>query len=216
MNWVNKQRLPAIKIIKYNSLPCLEINNLWQALHSSFNTAQSHIIDESVFPEIGHFLSSPWIYFLKEEFTSVITKCSNKLAPSPDKLTWRHIKLIVKDKIYLKNIIDITNIYFEVMHWPSHFKSLTTIIIPKPNKPSYNSSKLFRPIILLNSSRKLIKKVIGNRLQFHVLSNSFIYQSQLEGLKSKSTPDAGLVLTHFIHMEWVKNLTTSTLVFDIA
>ena len=39
MNQVNKQRLPAIETIKYNSLPCLEINDLWQALHSFFNTA---------------------------------------------------------------------------------------------------------------------------------------------------------------------------------
>jgi len=28
MNWVNKQRLSAIKMFKYNGLPCLEINDL--------------------------------------------------------------------------------------------------------------------------------------------------------------------------------------------
>jgi len=100
---------------------------------------------------------------------NVITKCSNKSASGPDKLTWKHMKLIVKDKMCLKNIIDITNACFEVKYWPSHFKSSTTIIIPKPNKPSYNSSKSFRPIILLNTLGKLIEKVIGNRLQFHIL-----------------------------------------------
>ena len=147
---------------------------------------------------------------------SAITKCSNELAPGPNKLTWRYMKLIIKDKMCLKNIIDIANVCFEVGHWPSHFKSSTTIVIPKPNKLSYNSSKLFRPIVLLNTLGKLIKKVIGNRLQFHVLSNSFIYQSQLKGLKSKSTTDTSLALTHFIHMEWVKNLTTSALAFDIV
>ena len=40
MNWVNKCKLPAIKAIKYNGQPCLEIDNLWHTLHSSFNTAQ--------------------------------------------------------------------------------------------------------------------------------------------------------------------------------
>ena len=35
------------------------------------------------------------------------------------------------------------------------------IIIPKPNKSSYDSPKLFRPIILLNMLGKLMKKVIG-------------------------------------------------------
>ena len=41
---------------------------------------------------------------------------------------------------------------------------LTTIIIPKPNKISYDSPKLFRLIVLLNTLEKLIEKVIGDRL----------------------------------------------------
>jgi len=130
----------------------------------------------------------------------MIAKCSNESASSPDKFTWKHMKLIVKDKMCLKNIINIANVCFKAGHWPSHFKLLTTIIIPKPNKLSYNSSKSFRPITLLNTLGKLIEKVIGNRLQFHILSNSFTYQSQLGNLKSKLTIDASLALTYFIHM----------------
>jgi len=39
MNWVNKHKLLAIEMIKYNSQPYIELNDLWQVLHSSFNTA---------------------------------------------------------------------------------------------------------------------------------------------------------------------------------
>ena len=92
----------------------------------------------------------------------------------------------------------------------------TMVVIPKPNKISYNNPKLFRPIVLLNTVSKLIEKVISNRLQFHVTSNSFIYLSQLEGLKFKSITDAGVVLTHIIRLGWVKNLSTSTLAFYIT
>ena len=91
-----------------------------------------------------------------------------------------------------------------------------TIIIPKPNKMLYNSLKSFRPIILLNMLGKLIEKVIGNRLQFYVISNNFIYQSQLEGLKLKFTTDTSIVLTHFICMGQIKNMLTSSLAFNIA
>jgi len=63
---------------------------------------------------------------------------------------------------------------------------------------------------------KLIKKVIGERLQFNTASNEFIYPSQLGGLKFKSIIDADITLTHIIHTGWVKNLSTSTLAFDIA
>jgi len=39
MNWVNKHKLPAIEMIKYNGQPYLELDDLWQALYSSFNIA---------------------------------------------------------------------------------------------------------------------------------------------------------------------------------
>jgi len=49
-----------------------------------------------------------------------------------------------------------------------------------------------------------------------VVSNNFIHQSQLDGLKFKFTSDAEVALTHFVHMEWVRNLSTSALAFDIS
>ena len=105
---------------------------------------------------------------------------------------------------------------FELGHWPSYFKISMSIIIPKPNKESYDSSKSFRPIILFNTLEKLIKKVIDNRFQFHLISNNFIHPSQLGSLKQKSILDTGVALTHFIYLGWVKQKITSTLAFDIA
>ena len=51
------------------------------------------------------------------------------------------------------------------------------IIIPKPNKSLYDLPKSFRPIVLLNTLGKLIQKVIGERIQFHVIANNFIHSS---------------------------------------
>ena len=58
MNWVNKRKLLAIKTIKYNNQPCLEINNLWHALHSFFNTALYYNIKEDILNKIDLILSS--------------------------------------------------------------------------------------------------------------------------------------------------------------
>ena len=58
--------------------------------------------------------------------------------------------------------------------------------------------------------------MIGEHLQFHTISNKFIYWSQLGGLKQRSTTNAGVILTYIIHLEWVKNLITSILAFDIT
>jgi len=97
-----------------------------------------------------------------------------------------------------------------------HFKVSTSIIILKPNKELYNSPKAFRLIVLLNTLGKLIEKVIGERLQFHSISNNFIHLSQLGSLKQCSLFNAGVALMHFIYIGWVKNNTTITLMFDIA
>ena len=53
-------------------------------------------------------------------------------------------------------------------------------------------------------------------MQFLLISNNFIHLYQLGGLKYKSTTNAGIALTHFIRLEWVKNLTMSTLAFNIV
>jgi len=94
-------------------------------------------------------------------------------------------------------------------------KVLITIVIPKPNKDSYNSSKAYQPIVLLNIIGKLFEKVISEIMQFLSISNNFIYPCQLGKLKQRFTLDAGITLTYFICMGWVKNHTTSILAFDI-
>jgi len=86
-------------------------------------------------------------------------------------------------------------------HWLLYFKSSSLIIIPKPNKISYNSSKLFCLIVLLNILGKLINKVIGERLQFYSISNNFIHLNQLGGLKQCLTTETDIFLTHLIHLE---------------
>ena len=87
MDWINKHKLPAIEMIKYNSQPYLKLNDLWQALYLSFNTAQYYLIDKNVLNEIVQFSSLFWTHFLEEKFTSAIAKCNNESASGPNKLT---------------------------------------------------------------------------------------------------------------------------------
>jgi len=114
-----------------------------------------------------------WAPFSKEELVSTIEKYNNSLTSEPDNLSWKYIKMIVKDKECIIKLINIANAYIDLGHWISHFKMLTTVVIPKPNKTSYNSPKLFHPIVLLNTTGKLSKKMIRERLQFHSISNNF-------------------------------------------
>jgi len=198
MNWVNKKKLPVIEMIKHNDQQCLNINNLWCALYSTFNMANNCQVDTTILDEINDKSIVPWPEFSREEFKFTLSSCNNSSTLGPDKLMWNHLKIICEDNECLNTIIQIANACINLGYWPLHFKISTMIVILKPNKKSYDSPKSFRPIVLLNTMGKLIKKVIGERLQFNTVSNDFIHPSQLGGLKFKSIIDAGVALMHTI------------------
>ena len=155
-------------------------------------------MDLNILNEIECKPSQQWSSFSRAELKSAISKCNNSSAPGPDKLSWHHLKVIVKNDDCLTNIINITDSCINLGYWLNYFKVSSTIVIPKPNKTSYDQPKVFQPIVLLNTLGKLIEKVITERLQFMVAYNDFIHPSQLGGLKFKSTIDAGVALTHIV------------------
>ena len=216
MNWVKKRKLSVTEAIKYNSIPCFSPDSLWNALHNSFNTALHRQVDVSILNEVERKPCQIWNPFSRYEFKAAIHKCIDSSAPGPDKMSWCHWKLIIKNDNCLSKIINIADACINLGHWPKYFKISTTVVIPKPNKISYDNPKAFRPIVLLNTLGKLVEKVIAERFQFIVASNNFIHPSQLGGLKFKSTNDAGTALTHIICSGWTKGRTTSTLAFDIS
>ena len=173
-------------------------------------------MDLNILNEIKHKPSQQWSSFSRTEFKSAISKCSDSSAPGPDKLSWHHLKFIVKNNDCLTNIINIADSCINLGYWLNYFKISSTIIIPKPNKTSYNQPKAFQPIVLLNTLGKLIEKVIVEKLQFMVACNDFIHLSQLGSLKFKSTLDAGVALTHIVRSGWTKGKSSSTLTFDIS
>ena len=198
MNWIKRRKLPAIEAINHDQHPCLTLDSLWNALRSSFNTALNCQVDLNILNEVERKPSQGWSPFSKNKFKSAISKYSDSLALGPDKLSWRHLKIILQNEVCLTNIINIADSCINLGYWPNYFKVSTTIVIPKPNKTSYDQPKAFRPIVLLNILGKLIEKVVAEQLQFIVASNEFIHLSQLGGLKFKSISDAGIALMHIV------------------
>ena len=130
-------------------------------LHSSFNTALNRQVDLNILNKVEHKPSQGWSPFSKNKFKSAISKCNDSLAPGPDKLSWCHLKIILQNKACLTNIINIADSCINLGYWPNYFKVSTTIVIPKPNKTSYDQPKVFCPIVLLNTLGKLIEKVVA-------------------------------------------------------
>ena len=71
---------------------------------------------------------------------------------------------IIKDDKCCSDIVNIANACIYLSYWLAHFMKLSSIIISKSNKPSYDSLRSFHSIILLNMLNKLIEKAISKRL----------------------------------------------------
>jgi len=90
------------------------------------------------------------------------------------------------------------------------------VIILKPGKPSYSAPKAFRPIALLNTVGKLIKKMLSNHIQHDMITYNIVDPNQFGGICQRSTKNAGLHLTHLVRTGWARGLKTSVIAFDIA
>ena len=151
MNWINRHKLPANEAIKFNRQLCITPDSLQGALHDTFNHAIDHQVNVDVLNEIESKTIPLWELFSIHEFRNAISKCNNLSAPGPDKITWHHLKFVLKQEECLFNIINITNTCINLGDWPNYFKYSSTVIIPKPNKPAYDHPKAFCPIVLLNT-----------------------------------------------------------------
>ncbi|CAA7270009.1 unnamed protein product [Cyclocybe aegerita] len=216
MEWVKQRKLPPCEAIRDGNQPCHDMDDLWDALHSMYNLASGREYDASVLDELPNEPVREWADFSEHELLSALKGCSNSSAPGPDHITWVHLKELLKDKHVLALFIVLANACLRVGHWPRIFKESLSVIVPKPNKPSYSVPKAFRPIVLLITFGKLIEKMIANRIQFDAVKHDIFHPNQLGGIRQRSTEDAGLILTHLMRAGWVKGLQTSALAFDIA
>ena len=98
-----------METIKYNGLLCLLLDSLWNALYSSSNNALHCQVDISILDEIGNKPISSWSLFSKKEFKIMINSCNNLSTLGPDRLSWNHLKSILKHEDCLLNIIGIAN-----------------------------------------------------------------------------------------------------------
>lgn len=143
MNWVKKCKLLVVEAIQFNRQPYIELNDLQNMLYSSFNSVLFCEVDLYLLEKVPDREPVNWTSFTREELINIIEKCNNSLASGFDKLTWGYIKKIIKSEECITRLIDIANACIELGHWPYHFKTSTTIIIPKMNKASYDTLESF-------------------------------------------------------------------------
>jgi hypothetical protein len=98
MDWVGPRKTPPVKAISYQGVPCTSLDQLWNALHSTFNSALDRPIDPSV---LGNKWESPsiraWVLYSAAELSDALTGTLNRSIPRLDHMTWHYLKCIVRD-----------------------------------------------------------------------------------------------------------------------
>jgi len=196
--------------------PCNNLNSLWGALDGTYNAANGRPVDLSILDAIPPFPVREWRPFAMLELTQALHAYSSTLALKPDHITWGMLKHLSANPHIAGLFLGLAEACLQVGHWPAHFKESLFIIILKPGKSSYITSKSFCPIVLLNTLGKLIEKMLSHCLQFDGVQYSAFQPNQFGGISQRSMEDAGVFITHLIRAGWAKKFKTSVVAFDIA
>jgi len=135
------------------------------------------------------------VAFMKQEIWAVLEKFDPCKAPDEDALN---------SEILLHTFRSFptffTGIYKECFrrgHFPTQWKRSVLLPIVKPEKEGLNEVHKYHPISLINIGGKVLEKLLIDRINHHLYSNSLLNKNQFGFFPQKSTVDAALhILTY--------------------
>jgi hypothetical protein len=132
------------------------------------------------------------VEFTKEEILTVLEKFDPSEAPGED---GQNSEILLK--IFERFPAFLTGLYNKCLrkgYFPKQWKHSLIIPIIKPGKEGSTEVTKYRPISLL----KVLEKLLIDRINHHVFSNSLLNENQYGFLTQKSTVDATLAVKSFI------------------
>jgi hypothetical protein len=87
----------------------------------------------------------------------------------------------------------LANICLKLEHYLAFLKSFQTIVLRKPRKSSYESLSTWRPITLLKTIGKVVKKLLTRKIRNLAKKYHLLYLSQI-GAQAKQGTDTALKL----------------------
>ena len=155
----------------------------------------------------------PFTEVTTEEVRKALSSCLNTSAPGPSGVGYKALKWLWDSSPKL-----LTEALGACLHHGIHhpdWKKAITVILTKPNKPSYADPRAYRPIQLLECFGKLLEKIVAARLAFDIGRLDLVPCEQFGGRTASSCLDAGLSLVHDVQTGWKKGLVSSMLAIDV-
>jgi hypothetical protein len=132
--------------------------------------------------------------FLKEEIDKIILNLPNNKSPEPDGFNGEFLKKCWP--VIAQDFYDLFSAFYVGDVCLRSINSSYTTLIPKKDCPISISD--FRPISLLNSSIKLITKILADRLQQVIIP--LVHVNQYGFIKSRTIQDCLAWAFEYIHL----------------
>jgi hypothetical protein len=135
------------------------------------------------------------IPFTKQEIHDILYKFNPRKAPGEDALNSEI--LLHTFRIFPDTFTEI----YECLrrgHFPKQWKTSVLIPIIKPGKEELNEAQKYRPISLLNVGGKVFEKLLIDKINHHLFSNSLITNNQFGFHPQKSTTDVALAVKEYV------------------
>ncbi|KAI0993220.1 hypothetical protein K3495_g14964 [Podosphaera aphanis] len=154
--------------------------------------------------------------FLESEVEEALGRLAEGKARGPDRIPGTLLKQCRGS--LKKELTKIFNACIRLGYHPRKFKESITVVIRKPQKPSYDVPKSYRPIALLNTMGKLLEKLIANQIAKMTETYNLLPDEQMGARPGRSTITAVELLTEQIHSVWGKDKkrVASLLSLDIS
>jgi hypothetical protein len=149
----------------------------------------------------------------RHKVLGVLNRLAKKKASGPDRIPNEVLSLCASE--LADTLTAVFNRCIREDVFPSAWRSATTAIIRKFNKPDYTAPGAYRPIALLSTLSKVFETVIANRLTFWAESRKILPEGQSGGRRGKGCEDAMMALTMWVWQKWREGKTVTALFLDV-
>ena len=119
------------------------------------------------------------------ELHNALSRYKSK-SPGPDGISYSFILNL--PKLNHETFLKIYNIIWDKGVYPDQWRNAIVIPIPKPNKNKFDTAN-YRPISLINTLSKTLKKMVNKRFVWHLETSNIITNEQCRFRRNHSTLD---------------------------
>lgn len=149
----------------------------------------------------------------QHEIETILSKIPSKRASGGDGITTEILKL--PKSLLIPTLLTLFNACLKYGYFPQAWRTATTAILRKSGKDNYSVAGAYRPIALLSCLGKILKTIITRQISHWAEVNDVVEQGHMGGRRQRSTEDAFVIFTSWIHQKWREGKIVTGLFLDV-